>query len=69
VVLSKIKNPAHVGAFGSFGIYVYDKYKALVAQVDVEKRDSFYKTAAGSILGVSIAPQNPAIDSQSMLIL
>lgn len=69
MVLSKIKNPSHVGEFGSFGIYVYDKYKAVIAQVDVEKRASFYKTAHGSILGVSIGPQNPAIDIQSMLTL
>ena len=69
MVLSKIKNPSHVGAFGSFGIYVYDKYKALVAQVDVEESASFYKTAAGSIFGVSIGPQNPAVDVQSMLTL
>lgn len=69
MVLSKIKNPSHVGEFGSFGIYVYDKYKALVAQVDVEKRASFYKTAAGKIFGVSIGPQNPAVDVQSMLTL
>ena len=69
MVLSKIKNPSHVGEFGSFGIYVYDKYKALVAQVDVEKRASFYKTAPGKIFDVSIGPQNSAVDVQSMLTL
>jgi hypothetical protein len=56
MILSKIKNPAHVGVFGPFGIHVYDKYKALIAKVDVEKRVSFYKTAPGHVLGVTIVP-------------
>ena len=31
LIISKVQNPPHVGRFGSFGIYVYDKDKELIA--------------------------------------
>lgn len=33
IIVSKIMNPASVGSYGSFGVKVYDKYKALIAEV------------------------------------
>jgi hypothetical protein len=46
IIVSKIKNPAHVGSYGSFSVKVYDKYKKLIAEAN---EGFFFDTIKGNI--------------------
>lgn len=66
LIISKIKNPPHVGKFESFGIYVYDKDKELIAQIN---EGVFLETIPGKILKVLISPVSATVYQESMLTL
>lgn len=55
-----------MGKFGSFGIYVYDKNKELIAQVT---EGAFLETIPGKILKVSMLPMSATVYQESMLTL
>ena len=46
IIISKIKNPAFVDAFGSFRIQVFDQYRKLIAVV---ADDLLFTTTAGTL--------------------
>ena len=55
IIVSKIKNPASVGSYGSFAVKVYDKYKALIAEVS---EGFYFDTIRGDILNAQMNIEN-----------
>lgn len=58
IIVEKIKNPAHIGTFGSFRITVYDKDMAPIAD---QYTDIFYTVTTGNILDVQLSLGNYAV--------
>ena len=62
--LAFIKNPVHIGTFGSFRISIYDEDKNLIADV---YEDIMYTVTTGNILDVAMFIGNPAVQKTSDL--
>lgn len=58
IMIEKIKNPAHIGEFGSFRITVFDNDMAPICD---QYTDMFYTVTTGNILDVSLSLGNYAV--------
>ena len=58
MVFSQIRNPYHIGTFGSFRITIYDNAMYTIAE---QYTDIYYTTTSGSILDVQLSLGNYAV--------
>jgi hypothetical protein len=58
MVVGLIKNPFHIGSFGSFRISVFDSEYNLIAD---SYEGYYYEVTSGSILNVKMYSLNPVV--------
>ena len=58
MVIGLVKNPIHVGTFGSFRISIFDKDKNLIAD---SYEGYFYEVTSGNIIDVKMSTLDPLI--------